>query len=160
MTNGKILKINTLPIVLFTNASVNLIKKSFWLISKKILTWKDIAVDIIKLLEDSDPLSAAPELNERLQRKVFDQMKPVRNTIKCQVNFSVHLLWKIYILQIHTFMQITALCSFEKSQNFISFIEYPCLLKVREVTVAEGNKFQKEVKNVLNGDFARWVFKN
>ena len=37
---------------------------------------------------------------------------------------------------------------------------YPCLLEVREMAVAEGHKFQKEVKNVLNGDFGRWIFKN
>ena len=33
-------------------------------------TWKDIAMDITKLLEDSDPLIAASELNERLSKKV------------------------------------------------------------------------------------------
>ena len=30
MTNGKILKINPLPIVLFTDVSLNLIKKGLW----------------------------------------------------------------------------------------------------------------------------------
>ena len=39
---------------------------------EKIWTLKDIVEDIIKLLEDSDPLIAAPELNERLQGKVLD----------------------------------------------------------------------------------------
>ena len=38
---------------------------------EKIWTLKDIVEDI-KLLEDSDPLIAAPELNERLQGKVLD----------------------------------------------------------------------------------------
>ena len=33
---------------------------------EKIWTLKDIVEDIIKLLEDSDPLIAAPALNERL----------------------------------------------------------------------------------------------
>ena len=33
MTNGKILKNNTLPIVLFTDTSVNVIKKDLWFIS-------------------------------------------------------------------------------------------------------------------------------
>ena len=70
---------------------------------EKIWTWKDIAVDIIKLLEDSDSLIAAPELNERLQEKVqnifimlaqsLDQRKTAENTVKCQANFLVRLLW-------------------------------------------------------------------
>ena len=33
-------------------------------------TWKDIAMDITKLLEDSDPQIVASELNERLSKKV------------------------------------------------------------------------------------------
>ena len=37
---------------------------------EKILTSKGIAMDIIKLMEDADPLIAAPELNERFQGKV------------------------------------------------------------------------------------------
>ena len=37
---------------------------------EKIWTWKDIAMDIIKLLEDSDLLNAATKLNDRLQEKV------------------------------------------------------------------------------------------
>ena len=37
---------------------------------EKICTWKDIAMDIIKLLKDSDSLNASTELNERLQGKV------------------------------------------------------------------------------------------
>ena len=37
---------------------------------EKILTRKDIAMDTIKLLEDSDPLIAAAELNERFPVKV------------------------------------------------------------------------------------------
>ena len=57
-------------------------------------------------------------------------------------------------------MWITALWSFKKSQNINSFIVYPCLPEVREVTVAEDHKFQKEIKNALNGDFGRWIFKN
>ena len=48
-------------------------------------------MDIIKLLEDSDSLSAASELNKRLQGEVLDQIKPVGNTVKCQANFSSHL---------------------------------------------------------------------
>ena len=36
-----------------------------------------------------------------------------------------------------------------------SFIVCPCLPEARELTVAEGHKFQKEVKNALNGDFGR-----
>ena len=36
-----------------------------------------------------------------------------------------------------------------------SFIVCPCYLEARELTVAEGHKFQKEVKNFLNGDFRR-----
>ena len=116
MTNGKILKMNTLPIVLFTDASVNWIKKGFWFIlcyflkfnNKAIFdyqnihllyesipkswTWKDIAVNI-KLPEDSDLLIVALELNERLQGKVLYQIKPARNTVKCQANFFARLLW-------------------------------------------------------------------
>ena len=37
---------------------------------EKICTSKDIAMDIIKLLKDSDSLNASTELNERLQGKV------------------------------------------------------------------------------------------
>ena len=37
---------------------------------EKIWTWKDIAIDIIKLFEDSDLLNAATKLNDRLQGKV------------------------------------------------------------------------------------------
>ena len=37
---------------------------------EKICIWKDIAMDIIKLLKDSDSLNASTELNERLQGKV------------------------------------------------------------------------------------------
>ena len=38
---------------------------------EKIWTWKeDIAMDLIKLVEDSDSLNAATELNEKLQGKV------------------------------------------------------------------------------------------
>ena len=37
---------------------------------EKLQTRKDIAIDTIKLLEDSDPLIGAAELNERLPRKV------------------------------------------------------------------------------------------
>ena len=48
---------------------------------EKIWAWKAIAVDIIKLLE-TDPLIAAPELIERLQEKVLDQIKPAGNTVK------------------------------------------------------------------------------
>ena len=76
-------------------------------------------MDMIKLLEDSDPLIAAPELNERLQGKVqnifmlaqsLDQRKTKANTVKCQANFLAHLLsscliahsiGKTYILHIH-----------------------------------------------------------
>ena len=57
---------------------------------------------IIKLLEDSDSLIVAPELNERLQEKVqnifimlaqsLDQRKTAENTVKCQANFLVRLL--------------------------------------------------------------------
>ena len=49
-------------------------------------------MDITKIFEDSDPLSAAPELNEELQGKVLDQIKLVWNTLKCQAFFSAHLL--------------------------------------------------------------------
>ena len=57
---------------------------------------------IIKLLEDSDSLIVAPELNERLQEKVqnifimlaqsLDQRKTAENIVKCQANFLVRLL--------------------------------------------------------------------
>ena len=57
-------------------------------------------------------------------------------------------------------MLITPLCYFEKSQRINCFIVFPCLLEVRELTVAEGHKFQKEVKNTLNSDFGRLIFKN
>ena len=70
---------------------------------EKIWSWKGIAVDVIKLLEDSDPLNVATELNERLQGKVenifimlaqsLDQRKTAGNTEKCQVDFLAHLLW-------------------------------------------------------------------
>ena len=53
-------------------------------------TRKDIAMDVAKLLEDSDPLIGAPELNERLPEKIqnvfiissqsLDQRKNARNT--------------------------------------------------------------------------------
>ena len=64
---------------------------------EKIWTRKDIAMDIIKLLEDPDPLIAAAELNESLLGKVqnifimvaqsLDQRKTAGNTVKCQANF-------------------------------------------------------------------------
>ena len=69
--------------------------------SEKIWTRKDIAMDIIKLLEDPDPLIAAAELNESLLGKVqnifimvaqsLDQRKTAGNTVKCQANFLTHL---------------------------------------------------------------------
>ena len=69
---------------------------------EKIWTRKDIAMDIIKLLEDSDPLIAAAGLNERLLEKVhnifimvaqsLDQRKTAGNTVKFQTNFLTHLL--------------------------------------------------------------------
>ena len=59
-------------------------------------------MDIIKLLEDSDPLIAAAELDERLPGQVqnifimvaqsLDQRKTAGNTVKCQANFLARLL--------------------------------------------------------------------
>ena len=37
---------------------------------EKIWTWKNSAIDIIKLFEDSDLLNTATKLNDRLQGKV------------------------------------------------------------------------------------------
>ena len=37
---------------------------------------------------------------------------------------------------------------------------FPCQLNVRERTVAEGQKFQKEVKNAVNDKFTKLNFKN
>ena len=69
---------------------------------EKIWARKDIAMDIIKLLEDSDLLIRPAELNKRFLRKVqnifimvsqrLDQKKTAGNTIKCQANFLTHLL--------------------------------------------------------------------
>ena len=69
---------------------------------EKIWTRKDIAMDIIKLLEDSDLLIRPAELNKRFLRKVqnifimvsqrLDQRKTAGNTIKCQANFLTHLI--------------------------------------------------------------------
>ena len=59
-------------------------------------------METIKLLEDSDPLIVAAELNEKLLGKVqyilimvgqsLDQRKTAGNTVKCQANFLAHLL--------------------------------------------------------------------
>ena len=60
----------------------------------------DIAMDKIKLLEDSDPLISGPELNERLQGKVQNILlcllkvlikERLQGTVKCQDNFLAHL---------------------------------------------------------------------
>ena len=69
---------------------------------EKIWTRKDIILNIIKLLEDSDPLIMAAKLNERLLRKVqnilimvaesLDQRRNAGNTVKCQAIFLAHLL--------------------------------------------------------------------
>ena len=63
---------------------------------------KNIAMEIKKLLKDSDLLIAAPELNERLQGKIqnifiillqsFGQRGNGGNTVKCQASFLAHLL--------------------------------------------------------------------
>ena len=70
---------------------------------EEIWTWKDIAMDIIKLFEDSNQSIAAAELNERLPGKVqnifikvaqnIGQRKTAGNTVKCQAMFFAHLLW-------------------------------------------------------------------
>ena len=62
----------------------------------------DIAIDIKKILENSDPLIAAPELNERPEGKLQDifimlaqslyQRKTARNRVKCRASFLAHLL--------------------------------------------------------------------
>ena len=62
----------------------------------------DIAIDIKKILENSDPLIAAPELNERPEGKLQDifimlaqslyQRKTERNRVKCRASFLAHLL--------------------------------------------------------------------
>ena len=62
----------------------------------------NIAMETKKLLKDSDLLIAAPELNERLQRKIqnifimllqsFGQRRNGGNTVKCQASFLAHLL--------------------------------------------------------------------
>ena len=70
-------------------------------------------MDIIKLLQNSDPLISAAKLNEILPGKI-------------QTIF-------IMVAQI--------VCS--------------CHLKARELTVAEGEKFQKEVRNALNWKFTK-----
>ena len=88
----KILKITPLPIVLFTDVSLNLIKKGLWFTlryfikfnNKQIFEYQNIhllhgsiwkkldtkGVDKAKLLEDSDPLITAAELKKRLPKKV------------------------------------------------------------------------------------------
>ena len=62
----------------------------------------NIAMETKKLLKDSDLLIAAPELNERLQRKIqnifimllqsLGQRRNGGNTVKCQASFLAHLL--------------------------------------------------------------------
>ena len=41
---------------------------------EKIWTWKDVAMDIIKLLSGSDSFNAAADLNERPQGKVQNNL--------------------------------------------------------------------------------------
>ena len=65
-------------------------------------------MDIIKLLEDSDSLIVAPELNERLQEKVqnifimlaqsLDQRKTSENTVKCQAKF---VYFEVLLANVH-----------------------------------------------------------
>ena len=69
---------------------------------KKIWTQKDIGMDIIKLLQYSDPLISAAKLNEILPGKIqtifimvaqsLDQRKNAENKVKCQAMFLAHLL--------------------------------------------------------------------
>ena len=70
---------------------------------KKSRLKKAIAMDIKKIIGRPDPLIPPPELNKWPQGKVqnifimlaqsLDQRKTAENTVKCQVNFLVHLLW-------------------------------------------------------------------
>ena len=60
-------------------------------------------MDIVKLLEDSDPLIGAAKLNEIHQGKIqnifimvarsLDQRKNSGNTVQCQTMFLAYLLW-------------------------------------------------------------------
>ena len=60
-------------------------------------------MDIIKLLQYSDPLISTAKLNEILPGKIqtifimvaqsLDQRKNAENTVKCQAMFFAHLLW-------------------------------------------------------------------
>ena len=54
------------------------------------------------------------------------------------------------MLHIHT--NNLFVCSFEKFKKIYSFMVCSCLLESSKLTFAEGHKFQKEVKNALNGD--------
>ena len=69
---------------------------------EKIWTRNDITMNVIKLLEGSDPLIAAAELNERFPGKVqnihiiatqsLDQRRNAGDTVNCQTMFLDHLL--------------------------------------------------------------------
>ena len=79
-------------------------------------------MDIRKLLEDSHPIIAAAELNDRLQEKAQNiliivaqcQRKNVKNTVKCQAMFSAHLQANLYITHSHTHLHIPP-CALSKN---------------------------------------------
>ena len=69
-------------------------------------------MDINKLVEDSDPLIAAPELNEGPQGKVQSifimlaqslyQRKTAGNRVKYRASFLADLLWSFMLENLHT----------------------------------------------------------
>ena len=127
MTNGKILKVNALPIVLFTDASLNLIKKGLWMIlcyflklnNKAIFDYQNIHLLYGSIWKNLDLKGHRSGYNKTVGRLWFtncgtriewetsrkvqnifimlaqslDQRKTAENTVKCQANFLVRLLW-------------------------------------------------------------------
>ena len=84
MTNVKILKSHTLPIVLFTDASLTLIKKVLWLIFCFFLKFNN------KPIFDYQNVHL---LYGPIWKNLNLKGKNAGNTVKCQANFLAYLLW-------------------------------------------------------------------